>query len=145
MAITKYTNDAAGRALVAAVPNPKHIWQDGARIWVYTGADIPTSEAVSNPSGIVLTTRQLMQGADAVARARYNAIVAYIRGIVGVDAKDPADQIVGSGTVDQQKYWRWHNASIRRSDANVNAMRASLGWTPAQMDAVFIAGSTMDP
>ncbi len=145
MAITKYTNDAAGRSTVAALPDPKHVWQDGSRILVYTGEDIPTSEAVRNPSGIVLTTRQLMQGADSVARARYNAIVAYIRGIVGVDAKDPADQIAATGTINEQKYWRWHNASIRRSDAIVNAMRVALGWTPAQMDQVFIAGSTMDP
>jgi len=145
MAITKYTNNAAGRALVAAASNPKHVWHDNARIWAYTGSDIPTSEAVSNPGGIVLTTRQLLQGADSVARARYNAIVAYIRGIVGVDAKDPADQIAPTGTINEQKYWGWHNSSIRRSDAIVNAMRAALGWTPAQMDQVFIAGSTMDP
>ena len=145
MAITKYTNDAAGRAAVGAVPNPKHVWHDNARIWVFTGADLPTSEAVSNPAGIVLTTRQLMQGADAVARARFLEMKTYIRGIVGVDAKDPADQIAPTGTVDQQKYWGWHNSSIRRSDANVNAMRASLGWNSALMDQVFIAGSTMDP
>lgn len=145
MAITKYTNDSAGRALVSAVPDPKHVWHDNARIWVYTGADVPTSEAVSNPGGIVLTTRQLMQGADAVARARFLEVKAYIRGIVGVDAKDVADQIAPTGTVDQQKYWGWHNASIRRRDANVNALRAAVGWTPALMDQVFIAGSTMDP
>lgn len=144
MAITKYTNDAAGRALVAAVPDPKHVWHDNARIWVFTGADLPTSAAVSNPEGIVLTTRQLMQGADAVARARHDAIVAYIRGIVGVDAKDPADQIAPTGTINEQKYWRWHNASIKRSDAIVNAMRTAIGLTPAQMDQIFIAGSTMD-
>lgn len=145
MAITKYTNDVSGRALVAAVPDPKHVWKDNARIWVYTGDDVPTSEAVSAPAGIVLTTRQLMQGADAVARARFLEVKAYIRGIVGVDAKDPADQIAPTGTVNQQKYWGWHNSSIRRSDANVNAMRASLGWNSALMDQVFIAGSTMDP
>jgi len=145
MAITKYPNDAAGRALVASVPGPKHVWHDNARIWVFTGADVPTSEAVSKPGEIVLTTRQLIQGADAVARARYLEVKAYIRGIVGVDAKDPADQIAPTGTVDQQKYWGWHNATIRRSDAIVNAMRASLGWTPALMNQVFIAGSTMDP
>ena len=145
MAITKYTNDAAGRALVAAVPDPKHVWHDNARIWVFTGADLPTSESVSNPSGIVLTTRQLMQGADAVARARFLEVKAYIRGIVGVDAKDVADQIAPTGTINEQKYWGWHNSSIRRSNAIVNAMRTALGWTPAQMDQVFIAGSTMDP
>ena len=145
MAITKYVNDVAGRAAAAAVADPKHVWHDGGRIWVYTGADVPVPEAVSNPGGIVLTTRQLMQGADAVARARYTEIKTYIRGIVGVDAKDPADQIASTGNVDQQKYWGWHNSSIRRSDANVNAMRASLGWNSALMDQVFIAGSTMAP
>ena len=145
MAITKYANDAAGRATVAALPGPKHIWADGARIWVYRGADIPTSEAVSNPGGIVLTTRQLLQGADSVARARYLEVKAHIRGIVGVDAKEPADQIAPTGTINEQKYWGWHNSSIKRSDAIVNVMRTVLGWTPAQMDQVFIAGSTMDP
>lgn len=145
MAITKYPNDAAGRALVASVPDPKHVWHDNARIWVFTGSDLPTSEAVSNPGGIVLTTRQLLQGADSVARARYTEVKAYIRGIVGVDAKDIADQIAPTGTINEQKYWGWHNATIRRSDANVNGMRAALGWTPALMNQVFIAGSTMDP
>ena len=145
MAITKYTNDSAGRALVAAVPEPKHVWHDNARIWVFTGADLPTSEAVRNPAGIVLNTRQLINGADAVARARRDSILAYIRLIVGVDAKDPADQIAPTGTGAQQNFWRGHNATIRRSDPIVNSMRADLGWTPAQMDQVFIAGSTMDP
>ena len=144
MAITKYTNDAAGRALVAAVPGPKHVWNDSARILVFTGADVPTSEAVSNPAGIVLTTRQLMKGADAVARARYLEVKSYIRGIVGVDAKEPADQIAPTGTVDQQKYWGWHNATIRRSDANVNALRVAMGISNAVMDQIFVAGSGMD-
>lgn len=41
MARTKYPDNAAGRALVAAVPDPKHIWKDSGSIWVFTGADIP--------------------------------------------------------------------------------------------------------
>ena len=145
MAITKYTNDPAGSAIVAAVPDPKHVWQDNARIWVFTGDDLPTSEAVSNPAGIVLTTRQLINGADAVARARRDSILAYIRLIVGVDAKDPADQIAPTGTGAQQNFWRGHNSTIRRSDPIVNAMRVDLGWSAALMNQIFIAGSTMDP
>lgn len=144
MPIIKFDNTLAGKASAEALPDPKYI-MFGARITVLTGADVPPAEAAADPASIMLTTRQLIQGADAIARASALAIEAYIRGIVGVDAKDPADQIPATGNYSQIKYWRWHNATIRRSDANVNAMRASLGWAPAQMDAVFIAGSAMDP
>lgn len=144
MPIIKFPNTAAGKAQAEALPDPKYI-AFGARITVFTGAEVPPAEAVADRAYIVLTTRQLIQGADAIARASALAIEAYIRSIVGVDAKDPADQIPATGTYSQIKYWRWHNASIRRGNANVNAMRTAIGWTPAQMDAVFIAGSTMDP
>jgi len=118
---------------------------EGARITVFTGADIPPAEAVADPASIVLTTRQLIQGADAIARAHALAIEGYIRGIVGVDAKDPADQIPATGNYSQIKYWKWHNATIRRGDAQVNALRVAMGITPAVMDQIFIAGSGMDP
>lgn len=144
MPIIKFPNTTAGKAQAEAIPDPKHIAY-GARITVFTGADIPPAEAVADPSSIVLTTRQLMQGADAIARARLQAIEAYVRGIVGVDAKDPADQIAPTGTYAQIKYWKWDNKTIRRTDPEVNAMRAALGWTPALMDSIFVAGSGMDP
>lgn len=144
MAIIKYPNTAAGKAAANAVPDPKYI-TEGPRITVFTGADIPPADAVVEPSSIVLTTRQLMQGADAIARARLQAIEAYIRGIVGVDAKDPADQIAPTGTYAQIKYWKWHNQTIRRTDPEVNAMRVALGWNAALMDSIFIAGSGLDP
>ena len=144
MAITKFPNTVAGKAGAEATPDPKHIAY-GARITVFTGADMPPAEAVADPSSIVLTTRQLMQGADAIARARLQAIEGYIRGIVGVDAKDPADQIAPTGNYSQIKYWKWHNQTIRRTDQEVNAMRVALGWNNALMDSIFVAGSGLDP
>jgi len=143
MPITKFPNTAAGKAQAQAVPDPKYI-MEGPRITVFTGDDIPPAEAVVDPSSIVLTTRQLIQGADAIARARAQAIEGYIRGIVGVDAKDPADQIAPTGNYSQIKYWKWHNQTIRRTDQEVNAMRVALGWNNALMDSIFVAGSGMD-
>lgn len=144
MAIRKFDNTVAGKAQAEAIPDPKYIAY-GPRITVFTGADVPPAGAVVDPSSIVLTTRQLIQGADAIARAHALAIEAYIRGIVGVDAKDPADQIPATGNYAQIKFWRWHNQTIRRSDANVNALRVAMGVTPAVMDSIFVAGSGMNP
>ena len=144
MPIIRFPNTAAGKAQAEALPDPKYITY-GARITVLTGADVPPAEAAADPASIVLTTRQLIQGADAIARAHALAIEGYIRGIIGVDAKDPADQIPATGNYSQIKFWRWNNQTIRRSDANVNALRAAIGIAPAVMDQIFIAGSGMDP
>jgi len=144
MAITKFPNTAAGKSAAEALPDPKYI-MFGARITVLTGSDMPPAEAVADPAAIVLTTRQLIQGADNIARAHALAIEGYIRGIVGVDAKDQADQIPATGNYSQIKFWRWNNQTIRRSDANVNALRVAIGVTPAVMDQIFVAGSGMDP
>ena len=143
MSILKFDNTAAGKALAEAVPQPRYIMY-GARITVLTGEDVPPQEAVVDPASIVLTTRQLIQGADAIARAHALAIEAYIRGIVGLDAKDPADQIPATGNYSQIKYWKWHNQTIRRSDANVNALRVAMGISNAVLDNIFVAGSGMD-
>lgn len=143
MSILKFPNTAAGKAAAQAVPQPRYI-MEGPRITVFTGADIPPAEAAADPSLIVLTTRQLIQGADAIARAHALAIEAYTRGIVGLDAKDPADQIPATGNYSQIKYWKWHNATIRRGDAQVNALRVAMGISNAVMDQIFVAGSGMD-
>lgn len=143
MPIIKFPNTAAGKSQAEALPDPKHI-SFGARITVFTGADIPPAEAATDPASIVLTTRQLIQGADAIARAHALAIERYIRGIVGVDAKDPADQIPATGNYSQIKYWKWHNETIRRGDAQVNALRVAMGINNAVMDQIFVAGSGMD-
>lgn len=144
MPIIKFPNTADGKAQAEALPDPKYITY-GARITVLTGADVPPAGAAADPASIVLTTRQLIQGADAIARAHALAIEAYIRGIVGVDAKDPADQIPATGNYSQIKFWRWNNQTIRRSDANINALRVAIGVTQAVMDQIFVAGSGMDP
>lgn len=150
MPIIKFPNTAAGKAEANAIPEPKYI-MEGARITVFTGADIPPAEAVVDPKAIVLTTRQFIQGADVIGRARCLAIKAYIRGIVGVDAKDPADQIAPIGTFAQQLYWGYHSTTIRRTDANINALRVAIQGAMTnpqsitEMDNIFIAGSGMDP
>lgn len=151
MAILKFDNTAAGWAQINALPNPKHPIISGGRVTVLTGTDVPPDAAAADPSSIVLTTRQLIQGADAIARARLQAIEGYIRGIVGVDAKDPADQIAPAGTYAQIKYWKWHNQTIRRTDPQINALRVAIQGTMtnpqsiAEMDQIFVAGSGMDP
>lgn len=145
MAILKFENTIEGWAQINALPNPKHSIITGAKVVVLTGADFPPEEAVADPSSIVLTTRQLMQGADVIARARLQAIESYIRDIVGVDAKDPANQIAPTGSYAQIKYWKWNNSTIRRTDQEVNAMRVALGWNATMMDNIFVAGSRMDP
>lgn len=150
MAIIKYPNTVAGKAEAEAVPQPRYIIE-GSRITVFTGTDIPSADAVVNPASIVLTTLQLLRGADAIGRARCQAIQTYIRGIVGVYAKDPADQIAPTGNFSQQLYWGYHNATIRRTDANVNALRVAIQGAMtnpqsiAEMDSIFVAGSGMDP
>ena len=144
MAIRRFDNTAAGKAAAEAVPQPRYI-MEGPRITVFTGADIPPAGAVTDPSSIVLTTRQLIQGANAIARARAQAIESYIRGVVGLDAKDPADQIAPTGNYAQNMFWKYHNATIRRTDPEINAMRVALGWNAALMDSIFVAGSGMDP
>lgn len=150
MPIIKFPNTAAGKSQAEALPDPKHIAY-GARITVFTGADVPPAEASADPASIVLTTRQLIQGADAIARARLQAIEGYIRSIVGVDAKDPADQIAPTGTYAQIKYWKWHNSTIRRTDPQINALRVAIQGAMtnpqsiAEMDQIFVAGSGMDP
>ena len=145
MAILRFDNTITGWAQINALPNPKYPIISGARVTVLTGPDVPPDAAAADPSSIVLTTRQLIQGADAIARARANAIEAYIRDIVGVDAKDPADQLPATGNYSQIKYWKWHNQTIRRSDANDNALRVAMGITPAEMDQSFVPRSVRGP
>lgn len=150
MAIIKFPNTATGKAEAEAVPQPRYI-MEGPRITVFTGTDIPPADAVVDPSSIVLTTLQLLRGADAIGRARCLAIKAYIRGIVGVDAKDPDDQIAPTGNFSQQLYWGYPNATIRRTDANVNALRVAIQGAMtnpqsiAEMNSIFVAGSGLDP
>lgn len=151
MAILKFDNTVAGWAQINALPDPKHSIISGARVVVLTGADVPPEEAVIDPASIILTTRQFIQGADAIGRARLQAIESYIRNIVGVDAKDPADQILPAGNYAQIKFWKWHNATIRRTDPHINALRVAIqgartnAQSIAEMDQIFVAGSGMDP
>lgn len=131
MPIVKYENTLANKAIVEALPDPKYIMY-GARITVFTGADVPPADAVADPASIVLNLNQLHAGALAIGHTRLNELETYITGILT------------TGTPAQKIFWRYAN-TIRRTDAKVNQMRSATGWSNALLDSIFIAGSGMDP
>lgn len=131
MAITKFPNTAAGKAQAEAIPDPKYITY-GARILVFTGADIPPDSAIVDPSSIVLNLNQLHAGALAIGQTRLNELETYITGILT------------TGTPAQKIFWRYSN-TIQRTGAKVNQMRLATGWSNALLDNIFVAGSGLDP
>ena len=131
MAILRFQNTADGKAAAEAVPQPRYI-MEGPRITVFTGADIPPADAVTDPSSIVLNLNQLHAGALAIGQTRLNELETYITGILT------------TGTPAQKIFWRY-SGTVRRTDAKVNQMRLATGWSNALLDSIFIAGSGMDP
>lgn len=131
MPITKFDNTAAGKAQANAIPDPKYI-MEGARITVFTGADIPPAEAVTDPASIILNLNQLHAGALAIGQTRLTELETYITGILT------------TGTPAQKIFWRY-SGTIRRTNAKVNQMRLATGWSPALLDSIFVAGSGLDP
>ena len=131
MAITKYPNTAAGKADALAIPDPKYI-MEGAKITIFTGADIPPADAVVAPSSIVLNLNQLHAGALVIGQVRLTELETYITGILT------------TGTPAQKIFWRY-SGTVRRTDAKVNQMRLATGWSNALLDNIFVAGSGLDP
>lgn len=131
MAVIKYPNTVAGKAEAEAIPDPKYITY-GARILVFTGADIPPDSAIVDPSSIVLNLNQLHAGALAIGQTRLNELETYITGILT------------TGTPAQKIFWRYSN-TILRTGAKVNQMRLATGWSNALLDNIFVAGSGLDP
>jgi hypothetical protein len=131
MAITKFPNTTAGKAQAEAIPDPKYIAY-GARITVFTGADIPPADAVADPSSIVLNLNQLHAGALAIGQTRLTELEAYITGILT------------TGTPAQKIFWKY-SGTVRRTDAKVNQMRLATGWSNSLLDSIFVAGSGLDP
>ena len=88
MTIQTFPDTPEGQASAAAVPEPKHIWiTPRGKIVVFTGVDIPDPSIPL--ADITLSKWQLMTGILTVGgQPKLNAANAYIRGIVGVDAKD---------------------------------------------------------
>ena len=144
MTIQNFPDTSEGQASAAAVPEPKHIWiTPRGRIVVFTGVDIPDPSIPL--ADIILSKWQLMTGILTVGgQPKLNAANAYIRGIVGVDAKDLADQIAGTGTPAQKIMWQ-HCDSFTRGMAYINQLRIGAGLTNAQMDDVFRIGVAQVP
>ena len=129
---------------ISAIPEPKLVWiTPGARVVVFDGEDIPD---LSVPIGdITLTKWQLMTGILTVGgQPKLNAANAYIRGIVGVDAKDLADQIAGTGTPAQKVMWS-HCDKFTRGMVYINQLRVGSGLTNNEMDDVFRIGVAQVP
>lgn len=144
MAVNNFKDTTEGRAAAEAIPDPKHVWiTPGSRIVVFTNEDIPD---FSTPlADITLSKWQLMTGILSVGgQVKLDAADAYIRGIVGVDAKDVADQIAGTGTPAQKIMWK-HCDAFTRGMVYINQLRIGAGMTNAQMDDVFRVGVAQVP
>ncbi len=143
MPIQKFQNTEVGRAEADAVPGPKHIWINGRSLIVFSGEDVPDFSVPI--ADIALSKWQLMTGILTVGgQVKLNAADAYIRGIVGVDAKDLADQIAGTGTPAQKVMWR-HCNKFTRGMVYINQLRVGAGLTNNEMDDVFRIGVAQVP
>ena len=144
MTIQTFTDTPEGQASAAAVPEPKHIWiTPRGKIIVFTGVDIPDPSIPL--ADITLSKWQLMTGILTVGgQPKLNAANAYIRGIVGVDAKDLADQIAGTGTPAQKVMWI-HCDKFTRGMVYINQLRVGAGLTNNEMNDVFRIGVAQVP
>lgn len=144
MTIQTFPDTTEGQASAAAVPEPKHIWiTPRGKIVVFTGVDIPDPSIPV--ADITLSKWQLMTGILTVGgQPKLNAANAYIRGIVGVDAKDLADQIAGTGTPAQKVMWS-HCDKFTRDMVYINQLRVGAGLTNNEMDDVFRIGVAQVP
>ena len=144
MTIQTFPDTTEGKASAAAVPEPKLIWiTPRGRIVVFTGVDIPDPSIPL--ADIALSKWQLMTGILTVGgQPKLNAANAYIRGIVGVDAKDLADQIAGTGTPAQKVMWS-HCDKFTRGMVYINQLRVGSGLTNNEMDDVFRIGVAQVP
>ena len=131
MAIYKFPNTADGKAAAEAIPDPKYIIE-GVKIVVFTDADIPPVDSVTDPASIVLNLNQLHTGALAIGQIRLNELEAYIT------------DILTTGTRTQKIFWKY-SSTIRRTAAKVNQMRLAVNWSNDLLDSIFIAGSGLDP
>ena len=144
MTIQNFPDTSEGQASAAAVPEPKHIWiTPRGKIVVFTGVDIPDP---SIPLDYITLSRwQLMTGILTVGgQPKLAAANAYIRGIVGVDAKDLADQIAGTGTPAQKVMWS-HCDKFTRGMVYINQLRIGSGLSNKEMDDVFRIGVAQVP
>lgn len=133
MAILTFNNDAEGRAQAAAVAYPKHTWENSRRIVVFTGSDMPTDEATSNPAGIVVNNYQIR---DAILT------------VGGQTRLDQWAAMLAAPPTPRIGLYLSFAQEITRGNSKVNQARLQLAgvsahWTAAQLDAYFIAASAL--
>lgn len=124
MSIIEFPNTAAGRINADSVAGPKHKWNDGDKILVFTGPDIPFIDP--RPT---VTKWQLVQAcADAGwSEAQIDASVALL-------------------TTKRQRFWK-HTTVIDRDNPFSSNLRTNMlpVPTPTQWNAIFLAASALDP
>lgn len=132
-----FTNDAAGQAQAAAIPQPKHEWVDGRRLVILTGDDMPASLSAKD---VVLNRLRLFQGALlAGGQPLLNDFNTYIY-----------TTIPSSGTPTQKNFWR-ESQEFTRALPFINQLRVAIqgaktnAASNAEMDQVFILGSGYTP
>lgn len=132
-----FTNDVAGRAQAAAIPQPKHEWIDGRRLVILTGNDMPISLSAND---VVLNRLRLFQGALlAGGQPLLNDFITYIY-----------TTIPASGTPTQKNFWR-ESQEFTRALPFINQLRTAIqgaktnAASNAEMDQVFILGSGYTP
>lgn len=132
-----FTNDAAGQAQAAAIPQPKHEWIDGRRLVILTGNDMPASVSAND---VVLNRLRLFQGALlAGGQPLLNDFNTYIY-----------TTIPASGTPTQKNFWR-ESQEFTRALPFINQLRVAIQGAKtnaasiAEMDQVFILGSGYTP
>ena len=123
MSVNVFDNTTVGRSLAAAVPDPKHVWDDGHKVFVYTGSDIPSIDP--RPT---VTKWQLVQAcADAgISEAQIDTAVALL-------------------TTKRQRFWKYTNV-IDRDNPFSSGLRTNLVPvpTPNQWNAIFLAAAALD-
>ena len=123
MSVNVFDNTTVGRSLAAAVPDPKHVWDDGHKVFVYTGSDIPSIDP--RPT---VTKWQLVQACAAagISEAQIDASVALL-------------------TAKRQRRWKYCDLIDRDSPLSSN-MRTNMTPvpTPKQWNAIFLAAAALD-
>lgn len=144
MSIYQFVATADGFISANAIIDPKYLWvTPRGKIVVFTGEDIPDFSAPL--ADITLSKWQLMTGILAVGgQPKLNAANAYLRDIIGVDAKDAADQVAGTGTPAQKIMWQ-HCNDFTRGMVYINQLRIGAGLTVSQMDDAFRIGVAQVP
>lgn len=125
MAIEIFPNTAAGLAAAQAVAAPRHLWQDGPRIRVFTGADYDALNLTLPPESITVS------------------MWAFFEAMRLANDYAAAETHINTLSVQRQNFWK-RATHINRSQAVSNNLRAGLSKSAAYWNNVFVVASGLD-